>query len=201
MDSNVSSTEPGEGEEIVPLEDEEISEIEANEPEEEGEEEVETEEGETESEGAEEETAEEGTEEEVGEFDEESFDNMGESYMRKIYSNVKSYHTTSVADTGSELILEGYITFQSGAKRKTSFVLKDKGTNKFNKRIFEGYNKTFSNSSKAFRITGAMDNGRYYPKTFKYNYKTKTINESNKSEVFKVQGLIKAENCRIRHGK
>ena len=201
MDINVSSTEPGEGEEIVPLEDEEITEIEGNEPEGEEEEEIETEEGEEEAEGGEEETAEEGSEEEVGEFDEEEFDNMGESYMRRVYSNVKSYHTTSVADTGSELIIEGVISFKSGSQKKTAFVLKNLGANKHGKRIFEGYNKTFSNSSKAFRITGGLDKGRYYPRTFRYNYKTKTINESNKSEVFGVKGLIKAENCRKRHGR
>ena len=200
MDINVSSTEPGEGEEIVPLEDEEITEIEGNEPEGEEEEEIETEEGEEEAEGSEEETAEEGSEE-VGEFDEEEFDNMGESYMRRVYSNVKSYHTTSVGDTGSELIIEGIISFKSGSQKKTTFVLKNLGANKHGKRIFEGYNKTFSNSSKAFRITGGLDKGRYYPRTFRYNYKTKTINESNKSEVFGVKGLIKAENCRKRHGR
>ena len=201
MDINVSSTEPGEGEEIVPLDDEEITEIEGNEPEYEEEEEIETEEGEEEAEGSEEETAEEGSEEEVGEFDEEEFDNMGESYMRRVYSNVKSYNTTSVADTGSELIIEGVISFKSGSQKKTTFVLKNLGANKHGKRIFEGYNKTFSNSSKAFRITGGLDKGRYYPRTFRYNYKTKTINESNKSEVFGVKGLIKAENCRKRHGR
>ena len=201
MDINVSSTEPGEGEEIVPLDDEEISEIEGNEPEDEGEEEeIETEEGEEEAEGEEEETAGEGIEE-VGEFSEEEFDNMGESYMRKVYSNVKSYKTNSVATTGSDLIIEGIISFRSGAQKKTTFVLKDLGINKHGKRIFEGYNKTFSNASKAFRITGGVDKGRFYPRTFKYNYKTKTINESNKSEVFGVKGLIKAENCRVRHGR
>ena len=126
---------------------------------------------------------------------------MGESYMRKVYSNVKSYKTNSVATTGSDLIIEGIISFRSGAQKKTTFVLKDLGINKHGKRIFEGYNKTFSNSSKAFRITGGVDKGRYYPRTFKYNYKTKTINESNKSEVFGVKGLIKAENCRKRHGR
>ena len=201
MDINVSSTEPGEGEEIVPLEDEEISEIEANEPEGEDEEEIETEEGEIESEGGEEETAEEGNEEEIGEFEEESFDEMGESYMRKVYSNVKSYQTTSAIDTGSGLIIEGYITFKSGAKRKTSFVFTESRKNKYGKVILEGYNKTFSGATKTFKISGALDNGRYYPRSFRYNYKTNTINESNKSEVFKVQGLIKLENCRKRHGK
>ena len=121
--------------------------------------------------------------------------------MRKVYSNVKSYQTTSAIDTGSGLIIEGYITFKSGAKRKTSFVFTESRKNKYGKVILEGYNKTFSGATKAFKISGALDNGRYYPRSFKYNYKTNTINESNKSEVFKVQGLIKLENCRKRHGK
>ena len=96
-------------------------------------------------------------------------------------------------------MVEGVITFRSGATKNTTFVLTPRKT-KYNKTILEGYNKTFSNSSKAFKVIGATDNGRFYPKTFRYNYKTRMMNESNKSEVFKIQGIIKATGSK-KYGK
>ena len=68
---------------------------------------------------AEEETegSEEGSEDEVDfdidEFDEDSFNEIGESYLRKVYENVKSFKTRKVSSAGNKLVVEGLITFKS----------------------------------------------------------------------------------------
>lgn len=84
---------------IVPMTDDEIEEIPEQEPEDEEDDEV------------------------VDEFDEDSFDEVAESYLKKTYSNVDSYITESVHNTDYKLIVEGKINFKSGKSKDTKFVL------------------------------------------------------------------------------
>ncbi len=87
---------------IVPMTDDEIEEISEQEPEDEEEQEE---------------------DEVVDEFDEDSFDEVAESYLKKTYSNVDSYITESVHNTDYKLIVEGKINFKSGKSKNTKFVL------------------------------------------------------------------------------
>lgn len=166
-------------EEIAPLSDEDVSEIVAQ-SEEAADEENEDEEIATEDEldFEEPEAEEEGEEDEFDEFDEESFDQMGESYMRKVYDNIKSYKTTAVTESGNTLIVEGLITFTSGNTKKTTYTFSNPKMMKGDKVVLEGFNKTFSKTKKAFSLKGKIDNKKFITESLGYNYITKKLNES-----------------------
>jgi len=176
-------------EEIVPLSDEDVTDI-VNQSEEAEAEEAEDEEIATEDElefeepEAEEEA--EGEEDEFDEFDEESFDQMGESYMRKVYDNIKSYKTTSVKESADTLIVEGLITFDSGNTKKTVYTFSNPKMLKGNKVVLEGFNKTFSKTKKAFSLKGKIDNKKFITESLGYHYITKKLNES-----VRVNGRVK----------
>ena len=188
------SGETGEGtgeEEIVPLEPEEEAEIEDNEPESE-EEPVGDEE--TEVSDLDEYTDEEEPEEEVDieDFEEEPFDEMGESYMRKVYSNVSGYKTTKINESNGSVIVEGLISFNSGATKPTKFVFDNASFSKRGKLVLEGYNKTFSKANKSFIVRGSLVENKFTPESMIYNYKVKQLNESTGSnETLRVYGRIK----------
>jgi len=192
LEGEVEETGEGTGEEeIVPLEPEEEAEIEANEPESE-EEPVSDEE--TEVSDLDEYTDEEEPEEEVDieDFEEEPFDEMGESYMRKVYSNVSGYKTTKINESNGSVIVEGLISFNSGATKPTKFVFDNASFSKRGKLVLEGYNKTFSKSNKSFIVRGSLVENKFTPESMIYNYKVKQLNESTGSnETLRVYGRIK----------
>jgi hypothetical protein len=143
---------------------------------------------------AEEPTEEESTEEEpeedieVSDFDEETFDGLGESYLRRCYDNVNGYKTTQVRANNNTLIVEGVISFKSGSKKKTNFVFESKDA-KNGKYIFEGYNAQINNGRPAFRLNCSIKNKEIIPTSFKYNYTSKNaLNES-----VKLSGTVKAK--------
>ena len=175
-----ASEEPMEGEMIAPLDSEEQADIEANSAEDDlaAEDELSLEEP-VEDEG------------EFDEFDEESFDEMGESYMRKVYENVDSFKTTNVSEHNDQLIVEGVIKFSSGKEKNTKFIFENAKQTKRGKIVLEGINNTFSNTKKSFILKGSVNNKKYISESMIYSYKTKQLNESNESEVIKVHGRVK----------
>ncbi len=175
-------------EEIVPLDQEDVSEIEANSEEEQAEEEEQPEEevpAEEPVEG-EEEPEEDEEDLEFDEFDEESFDEMGESYLRKVYDNVKSYKTTNLTESNNVLAVKGVITFDSGNTKETSFVFTEARHLKNGKIILEGYNNSVSKTKKAFSLKGDIENKKFISESLGYHYITKNLNES-----VKVSGRVK----------
>lgn len=176
-------------EEIVPLDTEEESAIEANSADEE---ELEGP-AEDESDSSEEQAEDEDEEEvEIEDFDEESFDEMSESYLHKVYDDVKSYKTTGIKSYQDALVVEGLITLKSGKTTNTSFVFNNASVSKRGKVVLEGYNKTFTKSNKSFMVRGSLDGNKYLPESLIYNYKTKQLNEStNSKETVRVYGRIK----------
>jgi hypothetical protein len=192
LESEIGETGEGTGEEeIVPLEPEEEAEIEANEPESE-EEPVADEE--TEVSDFDEYTGEEEPEEEVDieDFEEEPFDEMGESYMRKVYSNVTGYKTTKINESNGSVVVEGLISFNSGATKPTKFVFDNASFSKRGKLVLEGYNKTFSKANRSFIVRGSLVENKFTPESMIYNYKVKQLNESTGSnETLRVYGRIK----------
>lgn len=152
---------PMEGAEMIaPLEPEVEAEIEMNEPE--------TDEDE------------EGEEQEVDipidDFDEEKFDELGESYLKQVYDNVESYKTESIKEDGNKLVIEGMIKFNSGNNKKTSFIFEAKDVTKTGKVRFIGENKQISRGKKSFTMTGKVNEGKFISESLNYNYRAKDTN-------------------------
>ena len=104
------------------------------------------------------------------EFDEESFDELGESYLKRVYENVDGYKTTGASIKKNTLKLEGLITFASGKKAKTAFLFESDSMTKKGKFRFIGENKNLSNNKKAFSFIGTNDGGKLICESFTYNY-------------------------------
>lgn len=116
----------------------------------------------------------------VEDFDSNSFDELGESYLKSVYENVRSYKTTAVSSKGNTLVVEGLIKFNSGKTKPTKFVFEANTATKNNKLRFIGENKQITRGRKAFTITGKLnENKSFITERFNYNYMTK--NEKGKS--------------------
>ena len=116
----------------------------------------------------------------VEDFDSDSFDELGESYLKSVYENVSSYKTTDVSSKGNTLVVEGMIKFNSGKMKPTKFVFEANTATKNNKLRFIGENKQITRGRKAFTITGKLNkNKSFITERFNYNYMTK--NEKGKS--------------------
>ena len=112
----------------------------------------------------------------IEDFDEQGMDDLGESYLRKVYENVKSFKTTDVSSNNQTLIVEGVITFNSGAKKKTGFVFEAADANLKGQLRFNGTNKQLTESANAFTLVGKLDNKKLFVESLKYNYK---VNDSS----------------------
>ena len=197
VDIHTSPIDKG-AEEIVPLSDEEQDEILANEPEGEEDEfplddldfEMEPEEGEFEEEPleGEEEEEEEIAEEswDINDFDEHNFNDLCESYLRKVYENVNTFETTAIRDQDDQLVVEGIIKFKNDKQMKSSFVFTEANETKSGRIVLEGYNATFSNQPKSFKVKGSLKNNNYIAESMSYNYTVKNLVEgqTEKSKVF-----------------
>lgn len=116
----------------------------------------------------------------VEDFDSDSFDDLGECYLKSVYENVSSYKTTDVSSKGNTLVVEGLIKFNSGKMKPTKFVFEANTATKNNKLRFIGENKQITRGRKAFTITGKLnENKSFITESFNYNYMTK--NEKGKS--------------------
>ena len=173
-----------------PLVDEEEPEAEGEEEEEE--EEEEPEESFTSNNGEPINESVEGEDAEIEDFDEENFDDLAESYLRKVYDNVKTFTTTSIKDRGDEFLIEGIITFKSDKQMRSSFIFTEANETKSGKIIFEGYNETFSKAPKSFKLKGTLKDKKYVAESMIYNYTTKNLNEGN-GEKTKVSGRVRVK--------
>lgn len=124
----------------------------------------------------------------VEDFDSDSFDELGEAYLKAVYENVSSYKTTDVSSQGNTLVVEGLIKFNSGNMKPTKFVFEAKTATKNNKLRFIGENKNITRGRKAFTLTGTLnENKSFITERFNYNYMTK--NEAGKST--RIYGTLK----------
>lgn len=122
----------------------------------------------------------------VNEFSEEDFDELGESYLKKVYENVDGYKTTSAKTKGNKLYVEGLIKFNSGKQKKTSFVFESKTITKTGKAKLIGENLQISRGHKSFKLTGTINNGKFISESLNYNYR---VNNGNNSQ--RVYGTAK----------
>ena len=116
---------------------------------------------------------EEMTDVEIDEIDEAGFDELGESYLKKVYENVQSYKTVSGSLRGNKIKLEGLITFNSGKKAKTNFIFEAKEMTKKGKVKFIGENLNLTKNKKAFTLTGRTEGKKLVCENFNYNYLAK----------------------------
>lgn len=124
----------------------------------------------------------------MDEFDEESFDELGESYFKNAYSNIDSYKTSCVKAEGKRMVIEGVIKFKSGKEKATSFVLESKEITKSGKSRFIGENMQICKGKKAFALNGTINGGRFISESLNYDYRTKDI-KTGKSK--RISGTVK----------
>lgn len=111
---------------------------------------------------------------ELDEIDETSFDELGESYLKKVYDNVNSFKTVNGSlDANNRLVLEGVIEFKSGKKAKTNFIFEAKEVTRKGKIKFIGENVNLSKNKRAFTLTGSTKNKNLICEQFNYNYLAK----------------------------
>lgn len=123
----------------------------------------------------------------VDEFDEESFDELGESYLKSIYENVDKYNTTNIIQKAdNQLVVEGAITFKSGAKKSTQFIFESISTNGKGLVKFVGQNSDITPGKKAFKLRGTLESKKLIAESLTYNYLVKD-NDKNK----RINGTIK----------
>lgn len=120
------------------------------------------------------------------EFSEEEFDELGESYLKKVYENVKNYKTTSIKSDDKKLYIEGLIKFNSGKEKKTSFIFESKTITKNGKAKLIGENLQISKGHKSFKLGGTLKEGKFISESLNYNYRAKDGNESKR-----VYGTVK----------
>ena len=116
----------------------------------------------------------------VNEFDERSFDKLGESFLKKVYGNVKSFKTTEVLGNNKNIVVEGTIRFASGNIKKTRFVFESKDVSKTGKMRFAGMNEQLSRGKKSFTVTGKLNGSKFIAESMSYNYTAKVGDKSTK---------------------
>lgn len=120
----------------------------------------------------------------VEEVDETSFDELGESYLKKVYDNVAGYKTQDAKLRGNQLIMEGVIEFTSGKKAITEFKFEAVDMYKDGKVRLVGLNENLSRNKKAFTLRGAMNGSKLMIETFNYNYSAKDIKTGKSKRLY-----------------
>ena len=121
------------------------------------------------------------------EFEEEDFDELGESYLKRVYDNVKSFKTSKVSTKGNTLKLEGVIKFASGNSKTTTFLFEAKDITKRGKVRFIGENQQITRGKKAFTLTGSVKGRKLISESLNYNYRAKGAD----GKSVKLYGTIK----------
>ena len=136
------------------------------------------------------------TDESEEEFDEESFDEVAESYLRKIDESINSYKTNRVFmnKRGTKLCVEGIISRRNKGGSKTSFVFESKIPIKSGANILRGLNESLvKNSDKnSYKIYLVNKNGKLVTEGLKYKHPYK----SNIGKTSIVEGFIRGKKNR-----
>ena len=121
----------------------------------------------------------------LDDFDEETFDGLGESFLKNVYENVKGYKTESVKEQdGNKLVVEGLITFNSGKVKKTSFIFEAKDITKSGKVRFIGENCQLSRGKKSFTVAGKIQEGKFISESLNYNYRAKDAKSGKSTRMY-----------------
>ena len=117
------------------------------------------------------------------ELDEEGMDELGESYLKRVYENVDSFKTSSVSTAGNRLFIEGMINFKSGASKKTGFIFEAKEATRDGKVKFMGENAHLCRGKRAFTLAGSLNENKLMVESLTYNYRAKN-NEGKSTRVY-----------------
>lgn len=107
------------------------------------------------------------------EIDEESFNEISESYMKRVYENINSFKLTKAETNDKELKLEGVINFKSGKRATTNFVFESKEAKREGKLKFVGENKQFAKGKKSFTLNCSVEGNKLVTESLNYNYSGK----------------------------
>lgn len=125
---------------------------------------------------------------EFDDVDSQAFDELGESYLKKIYENVKSFKTTKSYQSGNKLVVEGKIKFTSNNVKPTQFIFENFNFNKAKEKIVMfGENAQISRGKKSFRLAGKLNENIFIPTSLRYAYSAKL--DENKSQ--RITGHVK----------
>lgn len=130
------------------------------------------------------------TMDDIEDIDDEAYDDLMESYLNRVYSNVDSFKTKKVDIDNGTLVVEGLIKFKSGNQRNTTFNFDKISRSKKGDIVLEGTNKTFTNMSKAYKLRSSMKNGKLLPESMIYHYVNRKLNESDGSKS-RIYGRVK----------
>ena len=172
-DNNEEDKSADVGETVEPLTDEEKETIEKEDEEEEDEEEEDEEEEEAVENKKSVDEVEVDTEADVAEVEEESFNRLGERFLKRTYENVDSFKLNDAVTVGNTLQLEGVIRFKSGKERSTRFILEAKDMTPEGRVRFIGENKQLCTAKKAFTVSGKLSEGKFIAESLNYNYSAK----------------------------
>ena len=116
--------------------------------------------------------------EEIEEVDDVSFDELEESFLKKVYSNIDSYKTASIKNKDGKFFVEGIIKFNSGKTKKASFIFESAGKTPRNKYKLIGESIQITPKKNAFRILGSKVGNKFVSESMNYDYRTKNLEES-----------------------
>lgn len=125
----------------------------------------------------------------IDDFEEDEFDELGESYLKEVYDNVSEFKTSKVSLKNEQLIVEGVIKFNSGKSKNTQFIFEAKDATKSGNVRFVGENKQISRGKKAFELRGKMQGSKFIAESLNYNYRAK--NSDGKST--RLYGTVKTK--------
>jgi len=124
--------------------------------------------------------------------DETKINSICEAFLKRVYGNVKSFTTTNISMSVNEAFIEGTIGFTSGKTKSTTFNFANPEITKRGKLVLEGFNKTFSDSPKAFKLKSVVNGNNMVAESMIYSFTSKQLNESNEQETVRVYGRVKA---------
>lgn len=108
----------------------------------------------------------------IEDFDEDSFDELGEGYFKKVYENVNSFKTSNVSTKDNKVVVEGVVTFDNNVKKNTKFIF-ESVSKKNDKYRMIGENVNITKGNKAFSLMGSIKDKKFLSESLNYNYRTK----------------------------
>ena len=125
----------------------------------------------------------------IDEISEDEFEELGEKYLKRVYSNVESFKLSEGFVKGKSIQLDGTITFTSGSKTNTSFIFEHINQTKTGKIKLTGKNNYLTNSKNAFTVKGTLTEGKKLVcESLTYNYSAK---DEESKDLKKLYGTVK----------
>lgn len=132
------------------------------------------------------------SEEPVDEFDEESFDEVVESYLKKINEDVCSYETRKVSlnNKNNRLVIEGLVREKDKTEKVTRFIFESTKPIGKGNLVLRGMNESLVKGSvNPYRLFVKNESGKIFTEGLKYRHSQK----SNIGKTTVVEGFVKTK--------